>query len=213
MPVAYWVSENFVRAFDEKRIDSYFLAIVKGIFTGDNKRFLRMWFEIPNTKLSKKWIPYSKGGDFRRWYGNLEYVINWENDALELRNFEGSGLGASKYFKYNTIVWTKLSSYKTGFRKNPKGTYFDDASPALVSQTDDNDYILAFLNSIVCSDILQMLSPTLNYQCGEMKKLPMVINKDKRTKVEEMTRENVVISKQDWDSFETSWDFEQHPLI
>ena len=212
-PVAYWVSENFIRAFENKRIDSYFLAIVKGIFTGDNKRFLRMWFEIPNTKLSKKWISYSKGGDFRRWYGNLEYVINWENDALELRNFEGSGLGASKYFKYNTIVWTKLSSYKTGFRKNPKGTYFDDASPALVSQTDDNDYILAFLNSIVCSDILQMLAPTLNYQCGEMKKLPMVINKDKRTKVEEMTRENVVISKQDWDSFETSWDFERHPLI
>lgn len=212
-PVAYWVSENFVRAFENKRIDSYFLAIVKGIFTGDNKRFLRMWFEIPNTKLSKKWIPYSKGGDFRRWYGNLEYVINWENDALELRNFEGSGLGASKYFKYNTIVWTKLSSYKTGFRKNPKGTYFDDASPALVSQTDDNDYILAFLNSIVCSDILQMLAPTLNYQCGEMKKLPMVINKDKRTKVEEMTRENVVISKQDWDAFETSWDFEGHPLL
>ena len=213
MPVAYWVSENFVRAFDEKRIDSYFLAIVKGIFTGDNKRFLRMWFEIPNTKLYKKWIPYSKGGDFRRWYGNLEYVINWENDALELRNFEGSGLGASKYFKYNTIVWTKLSSYKTGFRKNPNGTYFDDASPALVSQTDDNDYILAFLNSIVCSDILQMLSPTLNYQCGEMKKLPMVINKDKRTKVEEMTRENVDLSKSDWDSFETSWDFEGHPLV
>jgi hypothetical protein len=207
------VGENFVRAFENKRIENYFTAIVKGIFTGDNKRFLRLWFEVESNKFNNKWVGYSKGGDFRKWYGNLEYVINWENNAYELRNFDGSGLGASKYFGKNTIVWTKLTSYKTGFRKNNENIYFDDASPALISENDDTNYFLAFLNSVVTSEILFMISPTLNYQCGEIKKLPIIYDNSKKEVIENFVKENIDISKKDWDSFENSWDFEKHPLV
>jgi len=214
-PVAYWVSDNLFKAFDNPAIQKYFLAIVKGIFTGDNKRFLRLWFEIEDYKINRKWMPYSKGGDFRKWYGNLEYVINWENDAIELKHFDGSGLGSSKYFGKDTIVWTKLTSYKTGFRKNGKNVFFDDASPALVSNTDNINYYLGFLNSIICSSILFIIAPTLNYQCGEIKKLPIIFPKNEQLKLEVENKVDscIELSKEDWNSYETSWDFMKHPFI
>ena len=213
-PVAYWVSEKVFKAFTLKTIDSYFDVIIKGIFTGDNARFLRIWTEISSDKLFVKWIPYSKGGNFRRWYGNLEYVINWGNDAVELRNFSGSGLGASKYFGNETIVWTKLTSYKTGFRRNPKSVYFDDASPALVNHSDEKiPYFLAFVNSSVVSYFLSLLSPTLNFQCGEIKKLPVVLPSSGCAAITSLSNECTQLSKSDWDSYETSWDFKRNPLV
>lgn len=213
-PVAYWVSEKVFKAFNQKTIELYFEAIVKGIFTGDNARFLRLWTEISFDKFLVKWMPYSKGGNFRRWYGNLEYVVNWGNDASELRSFSGSGLGASKFFGNETIVWTKLTSYKTGFRRNPKFVYFDDASPALVSHSDDEiPYFLAFVNSSVVSYFLSLLSPTLNFQCGEMKRLPIVSPSSEYPLIIDLSNNSVQISKTDWDSCETSWDFKKHPLI
>ena len=213
-PVAYWVSERFIETFSEKPIDFYFDAIIKGIFTGDNGRFLRLWAEISFDKFFVKWIPYSKGGNFRRWYGNLEYVINWENNAIELRNFSGSGLSASKYFANETIVWTKLTSYKTGFRRNPRFVFFDDASPALVSRTDDEiPYFLAFVNSSVVNYFLSFLSPTLNFQCGEIKKLPIVSPSSKYPLIIDLSNKSTQISKIDWDSYETSWDFKRNPLV
>lgn len=211
-PVAYWVSERFIKCFENDTIDEMFSAIIKGIFTGDNARFLRIWSEISFDTFLKKWMPYSKGGNYRKWYGNLEYVVNWENDGYELYQFSGSGLGAARYFGQTTIVWTKLTSYKTGFRQNDKSVFFDDASPALVQKHDTaTEYYLAFLNSIVSSAMLFILSPTLNYQCGEVRKLP-VIRKDVE-RVSAFARNNVAASKSDWDSFETSWDFKKHPMI
>lgn len=217
-PIAYWVSNAFINTFDNSTIEHYFIAIVKGIFTGDNNRFLRLWQEVQPSKLgnngsAKKWMPYSKGGDFRRWYGNLSYVVNWENNAAELRNYEGSGLGPSQYFGRETIVWTKLTSYKTGFRSNPGYVYFDDASPALVSSGDNDLYILAFLNSSVCDKMLELISPTLNYQCGEIKKLPIITSLEHKDEIIKLAEENVSLAKSDWDSFESSWNFKKHPLI
>ena len=214
-PVAYWVGERFVEAFEKPTIDADFKAIVKGIFTGDNARFLRLWSEIEKGSFIQKWMPYSKGGNYRKWYGNLEYVINWENNGYELSQFSGSGLGASQYFGMKTIVWTKLTSYKTGFRLNEDYVYFDDASPALVQKTRNEnyamEYYLAFLNSAVAAEMLNVLSPTLNYQCGEVRKLPIV--HDNTVTVTRIAKENVAISREDWDSFETSWDFKKHPMI
>ena len=213
-PVAYWVSENLFETFQNSPIEQFFTAIVKGIFTGDNARFLRFWHEIQSRDFCVKWIPYSKGGDYRKWYGNLNYVINWENNAYELRRFDGSGLGASKYFGKETIVWTKLTSYKTGFRSNPAYVFFDDASPALVNQTGKNKQcFLALLNSSVMSYILAFISPTLNYQCGEIKKLPVANQIISNTDIVELSDYNVTLSKQDWDSYETSWDFKRNPLV
>lgn len=214
-PIAYWVSENFADMFqNQATMDMSFEAIIKGVFTGNNARFLRLWHEIAAYKFRQKWIPYSKGGGFRKWYGNLDYVINWENNALELRNFQGSGLGASKYFGKETIVWTKITSYKTGFRHNADNVYFDDASPALVMKNVRVlGNLLALLNSSVVEYILEFLSPTLNYQCGEIKKIPVLSCPQLEVTIGNLTASCENISKEDWDSYETSWDFKKHPLI
>lgn len=210
-PVAYWVSDEFVNNFHHNKIGSYFDAITKGIFTGDNNRFLRIWSEVSVDKISIKWHPYSKGGSYRKWYGNLEYVINWENDAEELRNFEGSGLGASKYFSKNTIVWSKITSSNASFRQNPKGVFFDDASPALVSESIQN-HIIGFLNSSVSSCVLK-LAPTLNFQIADIKTLPINPDIFNNPNIADIVQQNIDICKADWDAFETSWDFKKHPLI
>ena len=210
-PVAYWVSDEFVNNFHHNKIGSYFDAITKGIFTGDNNRFLRIWSEVSVDKISIKWHAYSKGGSYRKWYGNLEYVINWENDAEELRNFEGSGLGASKYFSKNTIVWSKITSSNASFRQNPKGVFFDDASPALVSESIQN-HIIGFLNSSVSSCVLK-LAPTLNFQIADIKTLPINPDIFNNPNIADIVQQNIDICKADWDAFETSWDFKKHPLI
>lgn len=213
-PVAYWVSEKVLIAFNSKPIDSFFKAVVKGIFTGDNSRFLRLWYEVQANKLCEKWMPYSKGGDFRRWYGNLWYVINWDNNAYDLKNFAGSGLGASKYFGNETIVWTKLSSSKTSFRRNSSFVYFDDASPALIGCSNQEiPYFLAFVNSNVVSYFLALLSPTLNYQCGDIKKIPIMTEFLNCSSIVGLSNESTNLSKYDWNAYETSWDFKRHPLI
>ena len=211
-PVAYWVSERMLKCFDYQTIDSEFMAIVKGIFTGDNERFLRLWYEVNIDSFLKKWMPYSKGGNYRKWYGNLEYVLNWDRNGRELSQFKGSGLSASRYFGKKTIVWTKLTSYKTGFRLNDATVFFDDASPALVQKNgNEMEYYLALLNSAIAFEFLSVLSPTLNYQCGEIRKLP-VIKKDTGT-VKDLALSNVHVSRNDWNSFENSWDFKRHPMI
>ena len=212
VPVAYWVSGNYLKAFQNDSIEKYFDAIVKGIFTGDNNKFLRLWFEVDYCKFGNKWFAYNKGGAFRRWYGNLEYVINWEDNGKELRAFPGSGLGASQYFHIPSIVWTKLTISKTGFRISDGSVLFDDASPALIGGTKQK-YILGFLNSAVCTDMLSFLSPTLNYQCGEIKHLPVCIDKEREYEACRIVDTCLELSKADWDSFETSWDFQQHPLL
>jgi hypothetical protein len=212
-PVAYWASENFFDDFDNPPMDDFFEAIVKGIFTGDNARFLRHWFEVAANKIDEKWKLYNKGGDFRKWYGNIEYVVEWENNGAALRNFEGSGLGASKYFGKETIVWTKLTSYKTGFRIGLASVFFDDASPALVECKKSLFYFLALLNSSVSNAILSMLSPTLNYQCGEIKKVPVIYKDEIVDNVCKIAQDCVKMEAEDWDSFETSWDFKRHPLV
>ena len=131
---------------------------------------------------------------------------------MDTNYLSGSGLGAARYFGRETIVWTKLTSYKTGFRQNDKFVFFDDASPALVQKQDTTmEYYLALLNSVVSSEMLFVLSPTLNYQCGEVRKLPVIRKETERVSV--LARSNVEVSKSDWDSFETSWNFKKHPVI
>lgn len=213
-PVAYWVSEQFLNAFKYHTIDERFISVTKGIFTGDNDRFLRLWYEPNHNMFEKKWFGYGKGGNFRRWYGNLQYVINWENNGEELKKFPKSGVGPSIFFGFPTIVWTKLTTSKTAFRLEDSNIYFDDVGPAFVYDHNQNKYYeLAFLNSCVTSNFLNILSPTISHQCGELRKLPFIYNEKVKETVCELSSLSVNISKNDWNSFETSWDFKKHPLI
>lgn len=216
-PIAYWASDAMLKAFnDGSSISAGFDAVVKGSFTGDNNRFLRLWHEVSQCYIGSDWRLYNKGGAFRRWFGNREYVIFWRNGAEDLKAFPGSGLSPSKYFDRGTLTWSKITSGKPSFRFNEPGVFFDDASPAFVipreMKSSDINSTLAFLNSAVASEMLSFIAPTLNCQVGDIISLPRldVIEGDV---IERLTFSSVDLSKKDYDSLETSWDFKRHPLV
>lgn len=217
-PVAYWVSENWFKAYDVGKHLGDIGTASEGVKTGDNNRFLRLWFEISKTKFSfcgkwidKKWIPHSKGGEFRKWYGNLEYAINWSNNGEEIKSSKNSGMqGKSMYFK-NVLCWSKITSKGTSLRYMPENCLFDSGSPAYRSNQ-HLLYVLAFVNT-VGGVLLSAINPTLNCQVGDIKGLPLIIDEEKELTIDAIVNENIEESKSDWDSFETSWDFERHPLV
>lgn len=222
-PVAYWVSEKVLKCYMNKSIYD-FANPCKGIDTGDNSKFLRMWFEISNSKCfipsgqictekdfgKYKWFPYNKGGNYRKWYGNNEYVLNWENNGSSLRNFKGSNLrNKDRYFEKG-ITWSTVTSGKSSFRYFPYGFLFDNGGSCLFAR-DHLTYIQGFLNSIVSKELLN-IQPTINNQPGTIGGLPLIISK-REGNVVQFVEQNVRVSKYEWDSFETSWDFQRHPLV
>ena len=219
-PIAYWTSKGLLDAFNSgSPIRDYFSAIVKGIFTGDNNRFLRFWHEVSQGDVrNNSWPLYAKGGAFRRWYGNVEHTVNWRENALQLRQFEGSGLGPSKYFGSNTFTWSKISSSISSFRFNEQDIYFDDASPALVIKKGESAktryFILAFLNSSTANAVLSIVAPTLNYQVGDISLLPILQpNENNLARITDLVITNIDLSRIDWNSRETSWDFRRNPMV
>ncbi len=225
-PIAYWAKDRIIKAFsEEKRIED--LAQVKiGMGTGRNELFLRDWwevslpdidFDIKSVKALSdsqgKWFPYSKGGEYRLWYGNNREVIWFDKEGREkLKNTSGyrENGGYDCYFREG-ITWTFISSSKFGVRYRPFGSVFDVAGSALFADEEELYYLLAFLCSAVSDHILKMLNPTMNYQAGNIKSLPVIFGS--KEKAERLAKENTEISKEDWDSFETSWDFKRHPLV
>lgn len=222
-PIAYWYSEQKVKAFsDNRRLDD-FGETGKGIGTGNNDRFLKLWYEVEAEKflllskksaLNSKWFPYNKGGEFRKWYGNNEFVINWENDGEELKKFPNSYLRNQKdYFKPG-LTWTKVTSSKFSLRYFGEGFLFDDGGCCFFA-TDPklHYYILGLLNSRVFN-LIGEINPTLNFQAGDIAKAPILISDESiQREVTNIVNENIHISKEDWDNIETSWDFRQHPLL
>lgn len=226
-PVAYWVSENFVRAFEKNNLKNHVNA-VKGLDTCDNDTFTRMWYEIERRKLSlekkdtietftHKWYPYCKGGGYSKWYGFMERVVNWENDGAILRNLrDKNGKIKSRpqniryYFKEG-LTWSTITSYKLSLRYM-NNCIFGGGGSAMFCN-DKLYYYLGFINSCVTEYALSLLNPTLNFLVGDILSLPIIEDEINVLPIEKLVKENVNISKNDWDSFETSWDFEKHPLI
>ena len=169
-------------------------------------------------KTNKKWFPYNKGGDYRKWYGNQEFIVNWENGGYEIRNIRGSNgrirsrAQNTQFYFHESLSWSKISSGKIAFRYYPRGFIFDVAGCSVFLKENLN-YIFGFLNSNVCGDILNLISPTLNYEVGHIASLPIILNEYEQNKIEELVKENITIEKEDWDENETSWNFKTHPLI
>ena len=231
-PVAYWLSKH---SFDIcKNYDNFekYAITRAGMITGNNNLFIRLWHEISNNKLGlllhsreeainskKKWFPYNKGGEFRKWYGNNEYVVNWENDGKMMRNLKDSSgkIPAHafnlEYIFKNNVTWSSLSSYKFAARYSDYGFLYD-ASGSFADVKENNIlYTLAFLCSEVTLFYLSAINPTLNFQKGNIAALPFIIDDENKISINDITNENINLSKQDWDSFETSWDFTVHPLV
>ena len=233
-PVAYWVSENFMRLLAPCSTICDISKPCIGMRTGDNDRFLRMWYEISFEKMSDrcksseevinngyKWIPYNKGGSFRRWYGNNEYVVNWENNGFEIKEATRAKYGENigwkisneKYYFFPGITWGAITSSVTSFRYYYYGYIFSNSGQSVImNNTKDIFYLLGFLNTKIVKEILKVISPTIGCESGYIAKLPFT--KDiYNERAKSLSEQNIDLCKSDWDSFETSWDFKKHPLL
>ena len=224
-PVAYWVSNAFLRVFDTGVLLGKIADAKQGVATADNNRFLRLWNEVSINKVSfhthshedaatarEKWFPYNKGGDFRKWYGNNEFVVNWEHDGAELKQFKGSVLRNPSYYFKECFSWSLISSSVAAFRYKPAGQIFDVAGMSCFASEKQLNYLLALCNTKVVMKILEVIAPTINYQCGDIANIPVIQDGDTND-ICEVTQDNISISKTDWDSYETSWDFTRNPLV
>lgn len=230
-PLAFSLSDNMIQSFSAPKMRE--IADPKqGLATADNNRFLRYWYEIipENAKYDcrsieeslhsgKKWFPYNKGGNYRKWYGNNDYLVNWENDGFEIRHiFDENGKLRSRpqntqYYFRPSITWSKVSTDTLAFRYKPQGHIFDVAGTSIFASEDKIKYILGLCNSCVAMKILKTIAPTVNFEVGHIASLPVILNKSKKETIDQIVSKQVSLARMDWDAFETSWDFEVHPLV
>ena len=230
-PVAYWVSDQFLKSFESPKIGDFVLAR-NGMKTGDNGNFVRLWWEpnikkeVFNAKNAKnaveskgRWFPYNKGGEYRKWYGNSDCVVNWENAGervigrakIEKRNVQDYPIE----LKFKPLVtWSLITSSLPSFRYK-ESCICDIAGMSFWDTKGKNTipYLLALCNSKVAFCVLKMIAPTINFQAGDISRIPVIISTAKGSCVQEKTEQCISLSKSDWDSFETSWDFAEHPLV
>jgi type II restriction/modification system DNA methylase subunit YeeA len=231
-PIAYWVSDKVREIFEEGSVLKEIGDTRQGMATSDNNRFLCVWSEVSFEKAhlhaktrneaaesGKKWFPYNKGGDFRKWYGNSEFFLNWEHDGKELLDYAASLYGSptrtiksiSEYFK-PCVSWSKISSANLAMRYYPVGYLFDVAGCCIFSQSNsDLMFLLGYSNTIMVRKLLASISPTLNFEAGQIASLP-ILDVD-REQFSEHPNKLIEKAKQDWDSYEISWDFTELPIL
>ena len=219
---AYWISPIFYDIFKNNKKISNYGESKKGLSTGDNNKYLRLWYEVQYKKIGLnlkkyndqyKWIPINKGGEFRKWYGNNDYVVNWENNGKTLKYFKGSVIRNESYYFRKSITWTMLSSSSFGVRASEEGKIFEGAGPSLFLNDEYYYYILGLMLSKLGKYFINMLNPTMNINISDINNIPVIIDKSRNVEIDRIARKNIYLSKEDWDSFETSWDFRKHPLL
>ncbi|WP_180114870.1 BREX-1 system adenine-specific DNA-methyltransferase PglX [Acinetobacter sp. YH12063] len=235
-PVAYWVSDKVREIFETSSSLNDVADARQGLATTDNNRFLRLWqeinfqrigFNIKNREYAqlseKKWFPHNKGGEFRKWFGNQEYVVNWENDGQEIKDNILSRYSYLKtpdfvaknqqfYFK-SSVSWTAITSAKFSARRDFGGFIPSNAGMSVYADNDTLKFLNSLMNSILCDAFLKIISPTLNFGAGDISKIPLKVNETNKSKISYLHDEAIKFSKIDWDSYETSWDFTQNPVI
>ena len=216
-PIAYWASKAVQRAFAATGSDSarpWFIgdnfAVKKGMDTGNNDRFLRLWFEVIWKR--SRWVPYSKGGGYRRWYGNNDTLVFWEDDGKEVKNFPLSNIRNKDYYFHEAVTWGTVTSSLISARYMERGTVFDNGGSCAFGN-DNLYYLLGLLNSKVSQHFLEILNPTLNYQPGDISRIPYFKDAMGTDHYSKIVGDNVDIAHEDWNDFETSWNFTQHPLV
>ncbi|MGN8230846.1 BREX-1 system adenine-specific DNA-methyltransferase PglX [Paenibacillus polymyxa] len=230
-PIAYWASPRIKSIFNKEQSLHQVGEPKQGLATGDNNRFLRIWHEVACNKIgfdfqdresaneSKyKWFPCNKGGAYRKWYGNNYHIVNWENDGFEIRNFKDaqgkirSRPQNTQYYFKKGLTWSSLTSSSLSVRFSPDGFIFETKGSVYFAKEEDKMfYILGYLNSKVVNYLIKMISPTLDYHEGPLGRLPIIFNNEDI--ITQLVKKNIEISKNDWDSFEISWNFKKHLLI
>lgn len=210
-PIGYWVSSSMLKVFEAKKSLASECYPKFGMSNGDGSRFVRLWHEVSSITIGTRWFKYDKGGAFRRWYGNQESLVDWENDGERIRNHPKSAVRNPDYFFKPHISWTLVGSGKVSFRVFDKGYLLDTASNALYYKKDDTEnlFFLGLLNTPVAQSILALINPTINNSCGVVGNIP-VIRGDINVSI---IKQNISISKSDWDAHETSWEFQRNGLL
>lgn len=222
-PIAYWVSDSVLKAFKIGIIFKDFASPKQGIKTANKDKFLRLWYEVSNKRMSvcedgyEKWFPCNKGGNFRKWYGNNEYVVNWENDGYEICNYrDENGKLKSRpqnlsYMLKEGLTYTNISSSTFGVRYSPSGFIYDAAGSLIYVNQEKLFYTLGLLATKVVLSFTSILSPTMSFEVGQIAAIPVIYKPNES--INYIVENNIALSKTDWDSFETSWDFQLHPLV
>lgn len=225
---SYWLSENVLHLLSASKKINSIAEPRHGLVTGNGDKFMRYWNEVVYDSISMdssksnrcKWYPYNKGGTMRRWYGNREYIVNWKNDGDEIKNFRDKD-GRIKSSNYNNeynfrenISWSDLTTGLFSARYTPQGALFDTSGPALfLKNNKDIRYLLALMNSKVMQLFLDVYCTGLHYSSGSVGNIPFICNGEYADTISTISDKCVQVSKNDWDSFETSWDFQRHPLL
>ena len=229
-PVAYWVSNGLLEAFDSgKSLDEIALAR-NGMKTGENGRFVRLWWEVAIADLNlyakdwksaiaskAKWFPYNKGGEYRKWYGNNDCIVNWENQGNEIFNHAKADKRNVQDYPLElkfipSVSWSLVTSGQPAFRYKVYNLS-DIAGMSFFTKEPSLSLLLGFCNSKIALEILRILAPTINFQAGDIGRLPVVEYGDQAEGICNLVSSNIALSKDDWDSYEPSWDFKQHPLL
>jgi len=233
-PIAYWASDKQLNAFKNCRLLGDIASPKQGIATANNDLFLRRWYELSFSSIhlslnnkeqaierEAKWLPYNKGGNFRKWYGNNEFVINWENDGHEIRSFcddsgkQRSAIRNPDYYFRPSATWTDISSSAFGVRRSGKGFLFDGSSHSAFSDPSNIDFIIGLLCANTSFEFLKIINPTMHFQVGNVASIPVAEKelKSKKVRIDEIVKSQVSNVKNDWDSYEISWDFTTLPLL
>lgn len=221
--LSFWIPSSMVKNFTNNKKICDVIDTRVGLDTGNNDKYIRLWFETDFTKLifnahsslditgTKKWVPHTKGGEYRKWYGNLEYVLAFDKNNYEALLESGNHLPSRQFYFKEGINWTRVSTKGFCVRFSPKGIVFNSGCPTAFSDGCELLYCLGLLNSNSVVQYAKALSPTINFQVGEINKIPFIYHNNNL--IIDITKQNINISKIDWDSFETSWDFERHPML
>lgn len=237
-PIAYWVSNQMINIVSNEMRLKDIAEPRAGMQTGENDKFIRYWYEVSANKLGidiktreesinskKKWFRYNKGGEYRKWYGNNDFVVDWWNDGYNIKQDKLYKLSIGKclpsnskpknmqYYFLESITWSFISSSCFGVRYSPQGAIYDIAGSSVFPTKEYIYYLTSLLCSKISFEFMRMQNPTLNFQVGNVANIPVIINMDKKSKIDTYSKENIYQAKSDWDSFETSWDFTVHPLV
>jgi len=231
-PIAFMASEKLLKIFETAKPLKEIAEPKVGLQTGNNDEFLRLWYEVDEEKIGfgiktlddaqkcgRKWFPYNKGGDFKRWYGNRNYVVNWENDGYAIKHcFNSEGKLRSRpqnrtYYLKPCITWSDITSAQFSGRYCEGGFLFDVKGSSGFPKNNELLYVLGFLNSKISQKCIKILNPTITTQVGDMARIPVYFDEEKRGKIELLVNNSVNSVRTDWDAFETSWDFKKHPLL
>ena len=228
-PIGYWVSPKIQEIFTSNLALSAVCSPTQGLATADNARFLRSWFEVNHNRIGfgyenaalaarsqKKWFPYNKGGSFRRWYGNQEFVVNWEEDGKEIKEYKGAVIRNPTFYFKPSVSWGLIASNASSFRFYPSGFIYDVAGMSLFANDTNNQlFLLGSLNTKLAFKLVRLMNPTVNMQCGDIAKTPYLRldSNQKMRSISDNVETNVSISHEDWDAHETSWDFQRNELL